>query len=412
MVVKRYLRPGDVYVHADLRGAASVVIRNKNVNNEIPPKTLIEAAQLAICYSGAWDSKVISNAWWVHHDQVTRTAPTGEYLPSGSFMIRGKKNFLPPSQLVLGFALLFKLDEDSIKHHEGERNQFNNGEEETPKQEDDENEDEICREEEDGAEAEENEEEEEEMQFPDVNVPINTLNLADTQEEYSILEIGAKANRPAQIVPPETRKYLEDKHQVEDLTTKLKREQAAAARQKKKQKLIKKKYADQDEEEREQRMQILGSRGQPKNVPEKKEEQPVVEQKPRKETKRDPMRKNPSQEGGDEGVTDENVVMLDDAVEENVQTLTGRPLEEDTLLFALPVVAPYNTLTTYKYKVKLTPGTGKRGKAVKSALELFMRTTAAAPREVALMKALIGDDSASRNVPGKVKVSAPQLHAK
>ncbi|CAJ0959546.1 unnamed protein product, partial [Mesorhabditis belari] len=47
-----------------------------------------------------------------------------------------------------------------------------------------------------------------------------------------------------------------------------------------------------------------------------------------------------------------------------------------------------------------------------SALELFMRTTAAAPREVALMKALIGDDSASRNVPGKVKVSAPQLHAK
>jgi hypothetical protein len=28
--------------------------------------------------------------------QVSKTAPTGEYLPTGSFMIRGKKNFLPP----------------------------------------------------------------------------------------------------------------------------------------------------------------------------------------------------------------------------------------------------------------------------------------------------------------------------
>lgn len=28
--------------------------------------------------------------------QVSKTAPTGEYLTTGSFMIRGKKNYLPP----------------------------------------------------------------------------------------------------------------------------------------------------------------------------------------------------------------------------------------------------------------------------------------------------------------------------
>lgn len=35
-----------------------------------------------------------------------------------------------------------------------------------------------------------------------------------------MFEIGAKADRPAQLVRPETRKYLEDKHQIEDVAAK------------------------------------------------------------------------------------------------------------------------------------------------------------------------------------------------
>lgn len=49
--------------------------------------------------------------------KVSRTAQTGEFLPSGSFMIRGKKNFLPSCQLQLGFGLLFRLDDESIERH-------------------------------------------------------------------------------------------------------------------------------------------------------------------------------------------------------------------------------------------------------------------------------------------------------
>ena len=41
--------------------------------------------------------------------QVSKAAPSGEYLPTGSFMIRGKKNFLPPHPLVMGLSFLFKL---------------------------------------------------------------------------------------------------------------------------------------------------------------------------------------------------------------------------------------------------------------------------------------------------------------
>lgn len=39
----------------------------------------------------------------------------------GSFMIRGKKNFLPPHPLIMGFGLLFRLDESSLGSHLNER---------------------------------------------------------------------------------------------------------------------------------------------------------------------------------------------------------------------------------------------------------------------------------------------------
>lgn len=42
--------------------------------------------------------------------------------------------------------------------------------------------------------------------------------------------------------------------------------------------------------------------------------------------------------------------------------LTGNPLPNDILLYAVPVCGPYNALQTYKYRVKMTPGTAKKGK--------------------------------------------------
>ena len=44
---------------------------------------------MAICHSAAWDAKVVTSAWWVFRDQVSKTAPSGEYLTTGSFLIRG-----------------------------------------------------------------------------------------------------------------------------------------------------------------------------------------------------------------------------------------------------------------------------------------------------------------------------------
>ena len=119
IIYKRCLKKGDAYIHADLQGATSVIVKNKpgKSDDPIPPSTLSQAGTLAICTSSAWDSKAVMSAWWVHAEQVSKTAATGEYLQSGSFTIKGHKNFLPPAQLLLGFGLMFKVSEDSKARH-------------------------------------------------------------------------------------------------------------------------------------------------------------------------------------------------------------------------------------------------------------------------------------------------------
>lgn len=90
LLVKRYLKKDDAYVHADLYGASSVVIKNISTD-PIPETTLAQAGTMSVVQSKAWDSKIVTSAWWVSASQVSKTAPSGEYLTTGSFMIRGKK---------------------------------------------------------------------------------------------------------------------------------------------------------------------------------------------------------------------------------------------------------------------------------------------------------------------------------
>ena len=120
IIVKKYMKKGDIYVHADMHGASSTVIKNPSCL-PIPQKTLEEAGTYCVCLSSAWNSKILQSAWWVYSNQVSKTAPSGLYLTQGSFMIRGKKNFLHPAKLEMSVVLLFKLDDNSILNHIGER---------------------------------------------------------------------------------------------------------------------------------------------------------------------------------------------------------------------------------------------------------------------------------------------------
>lgn len=123
IIYRKYFRKGDVYVHADLKGAVPMVIKNKPTTPDapIPPSTLSQAGNLSVCSSDAWESKAVMSAWWVLADQVSKTGQTGEFLPPGIFNIKGKKEYLPPAQLIVGLAVMFEISEASKARHNKHR---------------------------------------------------------------------------------------------------------------------------------------------------------------------------------------------------------------------------------------------------------------------------------------------------
>ncbi|KAI7373367.1 hypothetical protein KC328_g16666, partial [Hortaea werneckii] len=321
ILYRRYLRKGDVYVHADLHGAASVVIKNQTNTPEapIPPSTLAQAGNLAVCTSSAWDSKAVMSAWWVNSDQVSKTAPTGEYLTTGGFMIKGKKNFLPPAQLLLGFAVLFRISEESKARHVKHRVQDDDGQKTAPagatsdggQGENDDDDDDFPDAQPNGNASEEDGNEDDE--FPDAQANMSVAS-AEEDEDHARPEAsnplqGGEAKLEGQNEQQEEDSSSESEeddathegdettsvaHETADVSTKPAAEQAkdallsasrdssarerkehrkaaAQAAQKKKggpkvrgkkgkAKKIAQKYADQDEEDREMAMQLLGSR--------------------------------------------------------------------------------------------------------------------------------------------------------
>ncbi|OOF92492.1 hypothetical protein ASPCADRAFT_517881 [Aspergillus carbonarius ITEM 5010] len=123
MLYRRYLKKGDVFVHADLQGATPMIVKNRgnSPNAPIPPSTLSQAGNLCVATSSAWESKAVMAAYWVNASQVTKTADVGGLLPTGEFLIKGEKNFLAPSQLVLGFAVMFQVSKESLRNHKMHR---------------------------------------------------------------------------------------------------------------------------------------------------------------------------------------------------------------------------------------------------------------------------------------------------
>ncbi|KAK2574955.1 hypothetical protein KPH14_008718 [Odynerus spinipes] len=445
LIVKRYLKSGDIYVHADLTGASSVVIKNPD-GGAVPPKTLAEAGTMAVAYSIAWEAKVVAGAWWVNNDQVSKTAPTGEYLTTGSFMIRGKKNYLPPCQLIMGLSFLFRLEDSSIERHKDER-RVRIIDEETEKDESiveidkeieiEENSDEDeCVEDtkqldtikedsytEVDVTSKENENKDDsasegDTDFPDVKIKIDysTLrmelhdendSLDKKNEEKNIICLGddkpivinsnkEKTTKSTQKQPPNKQPDKEVK----------KVEQGQLKRgQKSRLKKMKEKYKDQDEEDRHLAMEVLKSAGAAKE--DKRRSKNKDPSGPKQQgKKKGPVKPPVVQSTNNEHFDEEDTGPLPEV--DMLDQLTGKPVPEDELLFAVPVVAPYNTLLNYKFKVKLTPGTGKRGKAAKTAIAVFLKDKEITSREKDLLKA-VKDETVVRNMPGKVKISAPQI---
>lgn len=92
LLVRRHLQDGDVVYHADLFGSPFFVLKGGKVQTETEVR---EVAQGTVAFSSAWKTGLASaDAYWVNPDQVGSAAPSGEYLPRGSFAIKGRKNFV------------------------------------------------------------------------------------------------------------------------------------------------------------------------------------------------------------------------------------------------------------------------------------------------------------------------------
>lgn len=64
---------------------------------------------------------MLTTVYWVYSEQVSKTPPTGMFIGTGSFILRGKRNFVTPRSLTLGVTIMFNLNEESLANHIGER---------------------------------------------------------------------------------------------------------------------------------------------------------------------------------------------------------------------------------------------------------------------------------------------------
>ena len=104
-IVKKYLDPNDIYLHADIHGASSTAIKlnGAKLNDNI----LKESGEFAASFSSAWSLGFSSqDVFWVHPDQVSKTPEAGEFLAKGSFVIRGHRNYIRGARVKLAIGIV------------------------------------------------------------------------------------------------------------------------------------------------------------------------------------------------------------------------------------------------------------------------------------------------------------------
>lgn len=116
ILVKKYLKDTDYYFHANVQGGSSVI-----VGENATEKTKEIAASMALHLSKAWEHNLLTEVYCVRGDQVSKTAPAGEYITHGSFIITGKRDLYHPTKLEYGFSLLFKIKDIPIEVSEDTR---------------------------------------------------------------------------------------------------------------------------------------------------------------------------------------------------------------------------------------------------------------------------------------------------
>jgi len=348
LLVKRHLRAGDAYVHADIHGAGSIIVKNHLPNAStasltIPPRTLLEAGTFSICQSRAWEAKILTSSWWVEANQVSKTAPSGEYLSVGSFMIRGKKSYLPPSQLSLSFGFVFVVSEEEKLSRRSERLRIRD----TALEHD------LTKEQFDRYQVDQIEQDMDEL-----IITTGAVAIDDKKLEVKKKQSAKKEQKKVNITEP--------------LPTCNANEKPSTRGQRRLSKKLQKKYRDQDDEERELRIKLLASAGKKQNQQSTTPKATPAERKERKPE----AQKTPKAKETTENEDDPEQTTQESSEFHAIDYFTATPKDDQQYLHALPVCFPTSAFAQARFRIKLIPGNVKKGKAVKAAVALLTGTGA------------------------------------
>ena len=106
-IIRKYMTENDIIFHAEIHGSPFFLVKNVNNQEKQDSSYVEETAQATISFSRAWKDGLSSgDAYWVFPNQVKKGAPTGQFLPKGSFVIEGKRNFCRGIELKLSIGLV------------------------------------------------------------------------------------------------------------------------------------------------------------------------------------------------------------------------------------------------------------------------------------------------------------------
>ncbi len=103
-VVRKHLVKNDKIFHGDIFGSPFFIIKDAD---DAPALSMNEVAHATVCFSRAWREGLYGvSAYWVNPEQVKKSAPSGEFLPKGSFTIEGQRNFIKSETLRLAVGII------------------------------------------------------------------------------------------------------------------------------------------------------------------------------------------------------------------------------------------------------------------------------------------------------------------
>jgi len=108
-LIRKHLTEDDVVFHAELHGSPFFIVKNaaSPAREGMIDSSLSEVAKATVSFSRAWkDGLSSADAYWVMPEQVKKGAPTGQFLPKGSFVIEGKRNYLKGVEIRLAIGIL------------------------------------------------------------------------------------------------------------------------------------------------------------------------------------------------------------------------------------------------------------------------------------------------------------------